>query len=278
MLTGKHHTNDGDKRRRRLGKDGRDVGSSLKKRLVDQCLKHVKEQREGLLERARKARQNGVYKGGQLSLQTDLAGIIQSAEESIISSGSAEMSLDQPSSLASLKRDGCFDEFVDHKRHRTLSKENMGMGHDEYLSLMHMLEQELSQDLTFEEQADEIEYLESLEHQEIDDMVEAHFGSMFSGNQPEGLPGVLCPVCHDNWLVELRGMIACPSGHLCLDGSYEGMGLETLRQRLAGIHEKHSCCGPLRFEQRGSTTPDCYHDTACLIAHCEKCNVYEVII
>ena len=278
MLTGKQHSNDGDKRRRQLGKDGRDVGSSLKKRLVDQCLKHVKEQREGLLERVRKARQNGVYKGGQLSLQTDLAGIIQSAEDSIITSGSAEMNTEQPSSLASLKRDGCFNEFTDPKRHRTLSMENIAMGRDDYLSLMHLLEQEVYQDLSFEEQAAEIEYLESLEHQEIDDMVEAHFGHMFPGNYPGGLPGVLCPVCQDNWLVELRGMVACPSGHLCLDGSYEGMGLETLRHRLTGIHEKHSCCGPLRFEQRSSTTSDCGHNTACLIAHCKMCNVYEVVM
>ena len=48
---------------------------------------------------------------------------------------------------------------------------------------------------------------------------------------------VICPVCWKANLVELQGIIACPSGDLRLDLRTEQVGLQDLRQRLAQLLE-----------------------------------------
>lgn len=198
--------------------------------LRERCRKHVESQRELLLERARASRQDGNM------IQNDLIGIIQSEEKDM------------------------------NEKEQMTEPDKRLLRHEEYVDLMHSLEQELYQD----QQADELEYLESLEKKEVHDMVEAHIVTA------PCLQGTLCPVCGINWLSEWHGQIVCPSGDLRLDTSFEGMGLEALRQRLQSVCSTHAsrCPGTLVFHQRKSS-PD---QGACLVAECADCHGLEVVL
>ena len=158
----------------------------------------------------------------------------------------------------------------------------------EYEDLMRSLEAALYEDM-LQEEAD---YLDSLDQQDIDDMVEAHLGRMALGRKEEnGLDGdnenedeeeedenqVLCPLCQDAWLIQRKGVILCPRRHLRLDAAMEGLQLKDLRRRLAAVLEEHSggrerCLGRVVFEQAGAPGVNS------LVMRCDTCGALEIVM
>ena len=201
-----------------------------KRRIVHQCLQRVQEQRNWLLERARRAQQSG----NTSVVRQDLGTIVRST----VNDGQEFPSITQ----------------------------------DDYIELMQRMEQELYEGGM--EGQHELDYLSALETQEIQDMMQTHFPE----SQEEGkVPGVLCPICRAAWLMEWNGVINCPTGHLHIDVSYEGITLSGLQERLDAIHEKHAprCPeGGLYFQQQGPDDPTMHS----LIASCPKCHLWEVVL
>lgn len=210
-----------------------------RRRIVRDCLQRVQEHRNQVLERARKARGSGVFKGNALSVQHDLGTIVRSTIRD--------------------HHQGCV--------------ESDSMTQDDYIELMQKMEQQLYEGGS--EIENELDYLSGLETQEIQDMMQTHFPE----NSRDGnLHGVLCPLCRDAWLLEWNGVIMCPSGHLQIDASYEGIGLDGLEKRLDIVQKNHetSGCpgGALEFHQQGPDDPTLHS----LIASCPTCQTYDVVL
>lgn len=131
------------------------------------------------------------------------------------------------------------------------------------------LEESLHADLLREE----AEYLESLEQQDLDQMVEAHFGQLNLG--PEDEDAVLCPVCQDAFLVQRRGVILCPKQDLRLDVAIEGLTPHDLKSKLAQqleIHSQKGCRDHPKFkcvDRIGIST---------LEMTCDTCGALEIIL
>ena len=159
----------------------------------------------------------------------------------------------------------------------------------EYEDLMRSLEAALYEDI-LQEEAD---YLDSLEQQDIDDMVEAHLGKMALGGgaggknkndeEEEDENNVLCPLCQDAWLIQRNGVILCPRRHLRLDAAIEGLKLKDLRRRLASVLEDHAagrgdsggrerCLGRVVFEQAGAPGVNS------LVMRCDTCGALEIVM
>jgi len=167
----------------------------------------------------------------------------------------------------------------------------------EYEDLMRSLEASLYEDML----QDEADYLDSLEQQDINDMVEAHLGRMAlgsveggtnnheSGDEDEHIENnVLCPLCQDAWLIQRKGVILCPRRHLRLDAAMEGLQLKDLRRRLAAVLEHHSaagggggggehtgqqrCRGRVVFEQAGAPGMNS------LMMRCDTCGTLEIVM
>lgn len=142
---------------------------------------------------------------------------------------------------------------------------------DEYIDLMQRMEQELYEGA----HEHELQYLAALDTQEIQEMMQTHFPE----SQDEGKShGIVCPICRDAWLMEQNGVISCPTGHLYIDVSYEGITLTGVEKRLAVVREKHiaSGCpeGALEFQQQGPDDPALHS----LIACCPRCSLWEVVL
>ena len=156
----------------------------------------------------------------------------------------------------------------------------------EYEALMASLEAALYDDILREE----AEYLDSLDQQDVEDMVEAHFGALALGSS-EGMDGVggddanandvdnddivVCPLCQHALLVQHKGVIMCPRKDLRLDIGIEGVLLRDVKRRLAGVlagHAASGCGGQARFEQRGQGK------RASLMMLCDHCGALEVVL
>jgi len=136
------------------------------------------------------------------------------------------------------------------------------------------LEDALYKDLLREE----AEYLESLNQQDVDSMVEAYY-SQPVGSLGNGEQDVLCPLCQEACLVVHRGMFLCPRQQphcaLRLDAAEVGVSLGDLRQRLAACLEAHvraGCLAQPTFEQRGRLGKEM------LVMSCATCDAMEVIL
>lgn len=141
---------------------------------------------------------------------------------------------------------------------------------EDYADLMQCLEESLYED-TLREEAD---YLDSLEQQDVDNMVEAHLGRM-GLSESEEEDAVLCPLCQDAWLIQRQGVILCPRRHLRLDAAIEGLQLRDLRARLASVLESHAaqrCHGRVVFEQTG--VPGVHS----LVMKCDTCGALEIVM
>lgn len=230
-------------RRRRSIKDFPDDG--WKTKLRDTCLLNLQQKREKVLERAREAKNGGFGLADRASITNDLTEIIQAsiADEQRGGTGVTSCSGFEPAGGNRLTE-------------------------NDFVELMNVLEEELIQG----KEEDEVEYLDSLEDKMMEDMLETHFGCSVLDSSLE-MYGVLCPICMQNWLVEWHGVIICPEKHLRLDTSYEGMGLEALKQRLKALQQAHaSCTGMPFFYQRDDG------DASCLVCECRDCGMMEVVL
>lgn len=138
------------------------------------------------------------------------------------------------------------------------------------LPLLQSLEEALYKDQLREE----AEYLDALDQQEIDIMIDSHMADEMRAS-PGGTPAVICPICHESGLVQRQGVILCPKRHLRIDIGIEGLGLEDVRQRLAGAYEVHAARGCVArpvFEQRG------HLGMSSLFMHCGACGTLEVVL
>jgi hypothetical protein len=159
---------------------------------------------------------------------------------------------------------------------------------------MRSLEAALYEDM-LQEEAD---YLDSLDQQDIDDMVEAHLGRMAlggserneedGGGEDEEDENILCPLCQDAFLIQRKGVILCPRRHLRLDAAMEGLSLKDLRKRLASVLEEHCngssggrgasgehgerCLGRVVFEQAGAPGMNS------LVMRCDTCGALEIVL
>ena len=151
------------------------------------------------------------------------------------------------------------------------------LSREEYEDLMQSLETSLYEDLLREE----AEYLDTLEQQDVENMIEAHFGRIglenrqgnesssggsssdggYSGqdhqqHDREAIEGggdllivreeedeVLCPLCQGAFLLQRKGVLLCPHRDLRLDGAIEGLQLRDLKRRLAAVLENHGFGG-----------------------------------
>lgn len=223
---------------------------SVQVQLRETCLMSLQQSREEVLRRAREAKQQGRNTD---SLQNDLLGIIQSAQQAMV---------DNVHSAPNDQGAG---------NGPTAMNETRALSTEDYAELVHSLEEELYR----ESVAHEMDYLDALEARAMDDMFETHFGLASGAGEEFGqdITKVMCPLCKVNWLYEAHGVICCPRDHLRLDRSYEGIRLDSLSQRLHALHQVHGACaeGPV-FSQRSN------EGTNYLVMECKSCSAMEIVL
>jgi hypothetical protein len=171
---------------------------------------------------------------------------------------------------------------------------------EEYMDLILRMEQELYNDM----QEEELDYLIEMENADIDAMMEAHFedrerawpdgrdpgshaalspgraGACTHSSSYSSVPTVPCPVCRQRQLLTRDGSIYrfyCPEGHLTMDTSFEGIGLDQLDRMVRECETRHSqtrCPGAVRFEQRAGSDPS----TNSLVGGCHLCGWCDVVL
>lgn len=137
---------------------------------------------------------------------------------------------------------------------------------DEYLQIVHFIEQSLYADLRREEEMlCLVQPYEEFEHAHLTAATEAFY------DPP--LNFVLCPVCRQHKLLENKGVIFCACG-LRLDVKSDTVGLKYLHERLTELLREHSavCSGEPGFavqERFGIVT---------LCMSCATCATFHVVI
>lgn len=121
---------------------------------------------------------------------------------------------------------------------------------------------------------EEAEYLERLEQEDLEEMMETHFNELKLDSCDDAT--VLCPICQSGLLLQEHGVIVCTHNKdLRLDVSLEGISLTDLRSKLAELISAHSVSGckdhPI-FRQKN------HYGVSTLEMSCGTCGAFEVVL
>jgi hypothetical protein len=157
------------------------------------------------------------------------------------------------------------------------------MGAPEYEELIAELEAALFED----DPAAQAEYLDSLDMDEREGIVQAFLETCMSG---PGRPGsadsggsatsnseqpVICPVCQEAHLVEAAAGVGCPRDGFWLAGPSGGLPLSDLRSGLASAYEAHAAAGC--NARPGFMVSNEFTGVWTLFITCDCCHAFEVV-
>eukprot|EP00877_Chromochloris_zofingiensis_P012209 jgi/Chrzof1/7241/Cz02g16060.t1 len=122
--------------------------------------------------------------------------------------------------------------------------------------------------------ADELDRIEAEQEAAIHHMVAQHeAGSGVTSQDNDNQ--VLCPVCHQAYLLWRHGVVACPKDKFQINLQAENVTPAYLRSVLASTYEEHAasgCSGKLDFQ-----VEDMFGSTS-LTASCATCQLYDVLV
>jgi hypothetical protein len=155
---------------------------------------------------------------------------------------------------------------------------------DSDIEFMIQMEEEILMFLKNEENEILLEYFETMHEREVEQELEAAseeatheqmYEKHFKHMNGDVSKIVLCPMCEYSYLLQNRSVIFCECGFR-FDSKSDAIGLRHTKQALDNVMSKHvqsSCNGSLQFE-----LTQMFGSGEHLMAKCEKCNNFEIVM